>query len=82
MNLDGEQIDVFERVLTSPAAGTFRPLTFVVGDVEVDDVVGHVETNDALIEVRSAFRGRVVEVVASAGQRLRSHERVAWLRVA
>lgn len=79
---DGEQIDVLERVLTSPAAGTFVPLGRAPHRVEIDEVVGHVQTSDALLEVRSAFRGDLVEVVASAGQRVQPHERIAWLRVA
>lgn len=82
MHLDGEQIDVAERVLTSPAAGTFVPLQSQPDQVEVDEVVGHVRTGDSLIAVRSAFRGRVIEVIASAGQRVQPHERLAWLRVA
>jgi hypothetical protein len=82
MDLDGEHIDVRERLVTSPVAGTFVPLDSPPQHVEVDDVVGHVLTSDAVVVVRSAFRGWVVEVVATAGQRLRPHERVAWLRVA
>lgn len=82
MHLDGEQIDVAERVLTSPAAGTFMPLGSAPGQVEVDDVVGHVQTSDSLVAIRSAFRGRVIEVLAAAGQRVQPHERIAWLRVA
>jgi len=82
MHIDGEQIHVLERVVTSPTAGTFRPLGLAPGLVEVDDLVGHVQTSDALVPVRSAFRGLVIEVVASAGQRMQPHERVAWLRVA
>lgn len=80
--IDGEQLHVLERVLISPTAGTFQPLELAPDLVEIDDVVGHVRTNDALVPVRSAFRGRVIQVVASAGQRMQPHERIAWLRVA
>jgi len=81
-HLDGEQLHMLERVITSPAAGTFMPHVLSAGVVEVDDVLGHVRTNDDLVPVRSAFRGHVVEVVAAAGQRMQPHERIAWLRVA
>ncbi|MFZ6003620.1 MAG: hypothetical protein ACOYXM_06755 [Actinomycetota bacterium] len=82
MNLDGEQVFVNERVVASPAAGTFMPLDRALEQVDIGDVVGHIRTNDSLVEVRAAFRGLVVEVVASAGQRLQTHERIAWMRVA
>lgn len=82
MHLDGEQIDVTERVVASPAAGTFMPLGRELRHVDVDDLVGHVQTSGSLVAIRSAFRGLVVEVVASPGQRVQPHERIAWLRVA
>lgn len=82
MNLDGEQVFVNERIVASPAAGTFIPLDGAPARVDIGDVVGHIRTSDSLVAVRAAFRGLVVEVVASAGQRLQAHERIAWMRVA
>lgn len=82
MHLDGEQIHMLERLVTSPTAGTFVPLEPVPDLVEVDGLVGHIQAAGSLVEVRSAFRGQLVEVVASVGQRLQRHERIAWLRVA
>lgn len=82
MHLDGEQVFLNERIVPSPAAGTFVPLHGSLAQVEVGDVVGHVRTSDSLVAVRAAFRGLIVEVVASAGQRLQAHERIAWMRVA
>lgn len=82
LHLDGEQLHMLERVITSPVAGTFVPRALSSEVVEADDVLGHVRTNDDLVPVRSPFRGQVVEVVASAGQRIQPHERIAWLRVA
>lgn len=82
MHLDGEQIHMAERVVLSPAAGTFVPLEPAPAVVDADGVIGHIRAAGALVEVRSAFGGALVEVVAAHGQRLRPHERVAWLRVA
>ena len=70
------------RLVTSPVAGTFVPLRPPPDRIDRDGVVGHVSVAGALVEVRSAFGGRVVDVVASEGQRLQVHERVAWLQVA
>ena len=82
MNLGGEQLSVGERLVTSPVAGTFVPLDAVPDHIEIDEVIGHVRTGDSLVAVRSPFRGRVIEIVATGGQRLKPHERIAWLRLA
>lgn len=71
-----------ERVVTSPTAGTFLPLDPVPSQIDEDTVIGHVIATDALVEVRSRFRGHLVDVVACEGQRVQAYERIAWLRVA
>ena len=73
---------MLERVVTSPAAGTFLPLDPVPSHIDEETLIGHVFATDTLIEVRSRFRGTLVDVVACEGQRVQAYERIAWLRVA
>jgi len=76
----GEFLDATERVVVSPAAGVFTPLADVSEHVEVGSTLGFVDCGGESIAVVSPFRGRLVSVVASGGQRLAPHQRVAWLR--
>jgi predicted deacylase len=71
-----------ERIIVSPVAGVYEPLEGSA-DVEAGDVIGHVTgPGSEVVEVRSPFAGRIVEVVAWRGERLVARQRVAWLRVA
>ncbi len=74
----GEHLFVTERLVVSPGAGVFRPEAGVGAGtmVEPGTLVGHVGG----LEVRSAFAGRLVEVIAVDGERLAHSEPVAWLR--
>jgi [acyl-carrier-protein] S-malonyltransferase len=76
----GEHLFVTERLVVSPGAGLFRPEPGVGAGtpVEPGTLVGHVGD----LEVRSAFAGELVDVLAVAGERLAPSEPVAWLRTA
>jgi [acyl-carrier-protein] S-malonyltransferase len=76
----GEHLFVTERLVVSPGAGLFRPEPGVGAGtlVEPGTMVGHVGD----LEVRSAFAGRLVDVLAVDGERLAPSEPVAWLRSA
>lgn len=76
----GEHLFVTERLVVSPGAGLFRsePEIGAGTVVEPGTVVGHVGD----LEVRSAFAGELIEVLAVDGERLAPSEPVAWLRSA
>ena len=82
MEMQGEELHVLERVVTSPAAGTFVPIEPVPDHVSCNTLLGHIRSASTVVEVRSRFQGRLVEIVAAPGQRLQPFERIAWLRVA
>jgi len=80
----GEGLGVPERMIVAPSVGVFRPLDDVdAGDV-VDEgqTVGHLDGPGTSTPVHSPFRGRLVGMLVSAGERLREGQPVAWLRVA
>ena len=82
MTPPGEQVQVSERVIVSPAAGVFRPLV-LGGDIDGGAVLGHVEvTGGELVPVTSPFGGRLGELVAWAGERVQAQQRLAWLTAA
>ena len=76
----GEYLDATERVVVSPAAGVFTPVASMSDRVEVGSTLGFVECGGESVPVVSPFRGRLGSVVATGGQRLAPHQRVAWLR--
>jgi biotin carboxyl carrier protein len=76
----GETIDIDERVVVSPAAGVFTPLTTEGTHVQVGQRIGHVCTPSALIPVCTPFSGQLVTITAVAGERVHRCQRVAWLR--
>ena len=78
--LGGENLYVTERLIVSPCAGIFT-LSPHIGDgqqVKVGDVIGHVAGE----EVRSAFAGTVMGIMAVEGERVTARQPVAWLRTA
>lgn len=80
--MEGERATLAERMIVAPSAGTFRPAAFEPGTVvERGSVVGYVEGPGTSTEVVSPFRGQVQGYLAHAGERLRTGEHVAWLRV-
>jgi [acyl-carrier-protein] S-malonyltransferase len=80
MELQGEHLDATERVVVSPAAGVFVPLAALDLDLEAGSTLGFVQTGADEVPVVSPFRGRLMSVVATSGERLTLHQRVAWLR--
>jgi len=76
----GDAIDINERVVVSPAAGVFMPLTTEGTHVQVGQRIGHVCTRSALIPVCTPFSGQLVTMTAMAGERVDRFQRVAWLR--
>ena len=76
----GETIAIDERVVVSPAAGVFTPLTTEGSHVDVGQPIGHVCTRATLIPVCTPFTGQLVVMTAIAGERVDRCQRVAWLR--
>ncbi len=84
--IHGETLAVPERVIVAPAPGTFRPVE--PGDiatelpVEAEQVIGFVEGKGHSTPVRSPFGGKLMGMLAHAGERVREGQPVAWLRCA
>jgi biotin carboxyl carrier protein len=84
--IHGETLAVPERVIVAPAPGTFRPVE--PGDiaaeiaVEQEQVIGFVEGKGHSTPVRSPFGGKLMGLLAHAGERVREGQPVAWLRCA
>jgi [acyl-carrier-protein] S-malonyltransferase len=76
--VEGEHLFAVERFVVSPAAGVFSPVDGVpVGArIEVGQVLGHVGDH----EVRSPFAGIVQNFIAVEGERVVTHQPIAWLR--
>ena len=76
--LEGEHLFASERLVVSPAAGVFTPLTGVAdgSSIVVGTVLGHV--GDA--EVRSPFAGILQSYIAVNGERITLRQPIAWLR--
>lgn len=83
--IHGETLAVPERVIVAPAPGTFRPVEpEQVLDVQVIElqVIGFVEGKGHSTPVQSPFGGRLMGLLAHAGERVREGQPVAWLRCA
>jgi biotin carboxyl carrier protein len=81
-SVQGEHLDVLERVVVASAAGIFRPLETVVGTlINEGDVVGLTEQRARTEPVVSRFAGRVAGWLVHPGERVREGQSVAWLRV-
>ena len=83
--LQGEQLDVLERVVVAPATGRFRllPPQTITTEGEVvyrGQAIGLVEGPGGAVPVESAFTGFLMDVLAVNGERVREGEVVAWLR--
>ena len=82
--IHGETLAVPERVIVAPAPGTFRPVE--PGDdspearVAEEQVIGFVDGKGHSTPVRSPFGGRLMGLLAHAGERVREGQPVAWLR--
>jgi biotin carboxyl carrier protein len=81
----GERPVVPERVILSPAPGRFRPVAgngngFQQAVVE-EQVIGFVDGVGHSTPVKSPFGGRLIELMAHNGERVRQGQPVAWLRL-
>jgi biotin carboxyl carrier protein len=83
---NGEELrGVLERIIVSPAAGTFRSaepeLVTAEGEVvRCGQVVGVVEASGDDVPVCSAFDGWMMGMLAMPGERVREGQPIAWLR--
>jgi 1-acyl-sn-glycerol-3-phosphate acyltransferase len=76
----GETLHIDERVVVSPSAGVFTPLTAEGSRVEVGQRIGHVRTGTETVAVRTPFTGRLMAMAAWEGERVDRCQRVAWIR--
>lgn len=76
--IEGEHLFAVERLVVSPGAGVFTPIESVTSGtvITVGTVIGHVGDR----EVRSPFAGRVENFIAVEGERVTTHQPIAWLR--
>jgi len=91
-SVHGELLMVPERVILAPAPGRFRPVDDASGsvdgpssdgtDVVPEQVIGFVDGIGHSTPIRSPFHGRFMGLMASAGERVREGQPVAWLRMA
>ena len=83
---DGEALGVPERVVVAPCGGVFEPtppatVTTEGEIVQAGQVVGVLRAPGRTTEVRSAFSGFLMGLLAHDGERVREGQPVAWLRV-
>ncbi|MGI8809655.1 MAG: hypothetical protein ACR2KK_17815 [Acidimicrobiales bacterium] len=82
--IHGETLGVPERVIVAPAQGTFRPVDAdemaPEAPVEAEQVIGFVEGKGHSTPVKSPFGGKLMGMLAHAGERVREGQPVAWLR--
>lgn len=81
-----EDIDVAERLVIAPVAGMFFPAFTEVsadqpGMVAIGDEIGVVVQTGEKHPVTSSFTGRVMGMLAMPGERVRTHQPVAWLSI-
>jgi biotin carboxyl carrier protein len=91
-SVHGELLMVPERVILAPAPGKFRPVDDAVltgapephdgAHVTREQVIGFVDGIGHSTPVQSPFHGRLMGLLASAGERVREGQPVAWLRMA
>lgn len=76
--LEGEHLFAVERLVVSPGAGIFTPVTAITegAAIDVGTVIGHV--GDA--EVRSSFAGQFQSFIAVDTERVTLRQPIAWLR--
>ncbi len=76
--IEGEHLFAVERLVVSPGAGVFSPIATVSPGtiIAVGTVIGTVGDR----EVRSPFAGRVENFIAVEGERVTTHQPIAWLR--
>jgi biotin carboxyl carrier protein len=86
--LAGETLTVSERMIVAPGVGIFRPDPIVTRaggesfELRAGDEIGFVEGPGTRCPVLSPFGGTLMGMLAHPGERLRSGQPIAWLRVA
>jgi len=74
---EGEHLFAVERLVVSPSAGIFTPVTIESGSlIDVGTLLGHVGEH----EVRSPFRGVLQSFIAVDTERVTPRQPIAWLR--
>ena len=75
---EGEHLFAVERLVVSPAAGIFAPLSDIAdgSTITVGMVLGHIGGT----EVRSPFAGILQSYIAVHGERITLRQPIAWLR--
>lgn len=81
-DIEGEHLFVTERIIVSPAAGVFTSAEDItIGDaIGVGHIIGSIDTRSPVSEVRSAFAGTLMGVLAVTGERVTTCQPIAWLR--
>ena len=80
--IEGEHTFTTERLIVSPSAGVFTPVEgLALGThIEVGHLLGQVGSQTPGQEVRSAFSGTLMGVLAVTGERVTTCQPIAWLR--
>jgi len=79
----GETLAVPERMIVAPVVGIFRSHGVADGvELNAGDEIGVVEGPGTSCPILSPFCGTLMGMLAHPGERLRSGQPIAWLRVA
>ena len=79
----GEMLVVPERMIVAPVVGIFRSHGVADGvELSAGDEIGVVEGPGTTCPILSPFGGTLMGMLAHSGERLRSGQPIAWLRVA
>jgi biotin carboxyl carrier protein len=84
--LHAEDVHIPERLIAAPAAGVFRsrPPEVVTSEGEIvraGQVLGTIEVTGVDVPVTSPHTGFLMGLLAHPGERVRTSQPVAWLRV-
>jgi hypothetical protein len=81
-----EDVHVFERLIISPASGTFHPSFPDVSPerpaaIAIGDEIGVLVRSGEKHKVFSPFTGLLLGLLALPGERVREHQPIAWLTI-